>query len=165
MSRSRVTSIRLSEDELSRFKAIAESKGVDFNTLVREALSSYTGVKGRVQLPEYVERVLGEFKVKIDNYVNRVKEFCEEQAKIIVESHESERGKHDYWRDACLHRYRRLTRSNLKVYVQDVLYKQINTGALSKEEKEELERRISELVDYAVKNIFVSETPPAYPPL
>ena len=158
---SRVTSIRLSEEELNRLKELAKERGIDFNTLVKEALRQYTGAQHRSQLPQYIEDLLSQFKERVREYVEEVKRFCEEHARIIT-NHDQEKERYNYWRDLCLHRYRRLTRNNLNVYIQDVLMKRINIHKLSADERVELQRRLNEIVENAVKEIYASPFPPSY---
>lgn len=154
---SRVTSIRLSVEELNKFKEIAKNKGLDFNTLVREALTSYTGVLERPQLPQNIEKLLGEFQERVNEYIGKIKQFCEEHAKIVTENHEKERDKYNYWRDMCLHRHRRITYNTLKIYAEKHIISKVNA-----EDKNELEKRIREIIDKAVNDIYPSQYPPLY---
>jgi hypothetical protein len=159
---SKVIGVRLDLDTIEELKK--RSNG-DVSKVLKKLIKEYVERPEliRPQLPEYIEKLLSLFKEKIDNYLVGVRAFCEEHAKIITENHEKEKDKYNYWRDLCLHRYRRITRNNLNVYVQDHLLKKINVHSLSKEEKIELERRINELIEYAVRSIYSSEFPPAYP--
>jgi predicted DNA-binding protein len=152
-----VTSIRLSVEELNKFKEIAKNKGLDFNTLVREALTSYTGVLERPQLPQNIEKLLGEFQERVNEYIGKIKQFCEEHAKIVTENHEKERDKYNYWRDMCLHRHRRITYNTLKIYAEKHIISKVNA-----EDKNELEKRIREIIDKAVNDIYPSQYPPLY---
>ena len=163
---SRVTSIRLSEEELKKFKEIAERRGIDFNTLVREALRMYVKEIGGPplsegsQLPSLIEDVLVEFKGNVDKLVSEVKQFCEEHGRIISESSEKEH--YAYWRDVCLHRHRRTVFNTLKVYVKEKLYKHIDISKLTREEQLELEKRINDIIREAVNSIYPSQYPPMY---
>jgi hypothetical protein len=160
MGKTQVISIRLDTEIVEELK-----KRGDISSILKQLITGYVESQGiiKTRLPSDVEELLGEFKVKIDNYINNVRSFCEEHAKIITESHDKEKDKFEYWRDICLHRNRSITRSNLNVYVKDVLFKQISVHSLSRDEKIELDKRINELIEYAVRTIYASEYPPIYP--
>jgi len=153
--------VRLDLDTIEELK---KRSGGEISKVLKQLIKQYveSPEHTRPQLPQYIEDLLSQFKERVREYVEEVKRFCEEHARIITENHDQEKERYNYWRDLCLHRYRRLTRNNLNVYIQDVLMKRINIHKLSADERVELQRRLNEIVENAVKEIYASPFPPSY---
>lgn len=152
MGRKKVISIRLDEELIDQIR-----KHGSLTRFIRNALKAYTENTNNT-LPDDVEQLLSEFKQRVDEYVERVKQFCSDHAKEITSSHESEKD-FDYWRDICLYRYRIITRHNLDVYAK-LLQKYIR---LDSNKRAVLEKKINEIIDYAINEIYSSQYPPIYP--
>jgi signal recognition particle GTPase len=156
---------RLDSETESKLKNIADREGKSVSDILRNLVDFYTSRKPEINetgLPQYLEIILSEFKNRVKEYVERVKQFCEEHAKEITSIHESEKDKYEYWRDTCLHRYRTITTHNLHVYITDKLLPRI-TQQLDKAQIVMLEKHINRIIEDAVNEIYSSQYPPVYP--
>lgn len=155
MGKTQVVSVRLDSEIVEELK-----KRGDISSFLRELITKSVAKSAETSLPQ-IEEVLSQFRSLVKEYVERVKQFCEEHAKEITESHESEKDKFKYWRDLCLYRYRVITRHNLSTYISDKLLPRLQR--LDPNQRTTLEKRLNEIVEEAVNEIYRSQYPPAYP--
>lgn len=156
---------RLDSETESKLKNLADREGKSVSDILRDLVDFYTSRKPEINetgLPQYLEIILSEFRERVKEYVERVKQFCNDHANEITTYHENEKGKFEYWRDICLHRYRTITRHNLNVYVTDKLLPRI-VEKLDAGQKVMLEKRINRIIEDAVNEIYSSQYPPVYP--
>ena len=156
---------RLDSETESKLKNIADREGKSVSDILRDLVDSYTNRKTEIHetgLPRNIEVILSEFKNRVMEYVERVKQFCNDHANEITTYHENEKDKFEYWRDTCLHRYRTITIHNLHVYVKDKLLPRI-TQQLDKAQIVMLEKHINRIIEDAVNEIYSSQYPPIYP--
>jgi Arc/MetJ-type ribon-helix-helix transcriptional regulator len=162
MGKSKVVTVRLDKETLGRIK----DKYGSVSDFVKEAINvlfeSPQSPLSSTALPEIAEKLIEEFKEVVKRHVERAKQFCEEHAREITTIHEKEKDKYDYWRDTCLHRYRTITRSNLNVFIKDKLLPRV-ISSLDANQKAMLEKRLNDIINEAVKEIYISEYPPIYP--
>lgn len=153
---SKVIGVRLDSATIEELK---KKTGGDISKALKQLIKQYVESPEpvRTESPEHVEKLLSVFQERVNEYITQIKQFCEEHAKIITENHEKERDKYNYWRDICLHRHRRITYNALKIYAE----KHIISNAKA-EDKPELEKRINEIIDKAVKEVYPSQYPPLY---
>jgi predicted transcriptional regulator len=105
------------------------------------------------ELSREIEDLLEEFKERVNEYIAKVKAFCEEHAKTVSEKG----GKYEYWLNTCLWRHRRITHDTLKIYAEKNILRYA-----SRENMLELEKRIRDIVESALDNIYPSQYPPIY---
>jgi len=153
---SKVIGVRL---DLNTIEELKKKTGGDISKALKQLIKQYVESPElvRTELPENIEKLLGEFQERVNEYIAKIKQFCEEHSKVITENHEKERDKYNYWLNTCLHRHRIITYNTLKIYAEKTILK--NAKA---EDKNELEKRIREIIDKAVNDIYPSQYPPLY---
>lgn len=147
--KTQVVSVRLNREIVEELK-----RRGDISTVLKEIISKSITKSTESSLPE----IITEFKNRVEEYIERVKQFCNDHANEIITFHESEKDKFEYWRDTCLHRYRTITRHNLHVYVKDKLFPKIRP-----EDRASIEKQVNKIIEDAVNEIYNSQYPPVYP--
>jgi len=152
---SKVVGVRLDLDTIQELK---KKTGGDVSKVLKQLIKQYVETPEPTRpLSEDVEKLLGKFQERVNEYIGKIKQFCEEHAKIITQNNEKERNNYNYWRDLCLHRHRRVTYNALRIYAEKYI---VNNAKA--EDRSELEKRIREIIDKAVNEVYPSQYPPFY---
>jgi predicted DNA-binding protein len=157
----KIVTFKLDSETEKRLKEIAEKRGKTVSDILRELISSYTETPQQ-DYSDSLAEILRQFEERAMEYIENTKKFCEEYSnEVLVNNPQAD---WEFVYDTCRYNLRRHAYNTLKIYFEEKVKPLLRKYVLDVKTQVEIERRIHEIINKAVKELYPSPYPPMKPP-
>jgi hypothetical protein len=163
---SRVVCTRVSTEVADKLEEIARKKRKKVSEILKEIVDSYlestpettdsdTGVTE-------IDNILNQFNDRAMEYIENFKKFCKEHSDTVAQKQPGVDKEFVY--EHCLWSFRRHVYNTLKLYYEEKVIPLLRRYIRDSHTQLSVERRVMEIINKAVKELYPYPYPPVKPP-
>jgi len=165
MPSSKVIGVRVDSGIAERLEELARRRGKKVSDLLKELVESYleSAPQDNATISnDTIENALKQFNDIAMEYVENFKKFCKEHSEIVAQNHSNVDKEFIY--EHCLWGFRRHVYNTLRHYYERKVIPTIRVFIRDNDTQLYVERRVSEIINKAVKELYSSPYPPVKTP-